>query len=175
MPTRFRSMMLAGCLIAGGLALIPFSLSGAETGFAVSVDASQAQPRSVEDATTQAVKRDYAHAWQALVKAMEDNRADLLQADFAGIAREKLTQAIADQKKTGLRRRYIDHGHRAQVVFYSTDGSAMELHDVASVEIELLDGDKVVHREQTTVRYVALLTPAESSWKVRVLESVPSF
>lgn len=175
MPTRFRSIVLAGLLATGLLAAVPFSLSGAETAFSVSVDASQAQPRSVEDTTTQAVRRDYAHAWQALARAMEENRTDLLNADFAGIAHEKLAEVIADQKKTGLRRRYIDHGHKAQVVFYSTDGSAMELRDVASIEIQLLDGGKIMHREQTTIRYIALLTPAENSWKVRVLESVPDF
>jgi hypothetical protein len=58
-----------------------------------------------------------------------------------------------------------------QVVFYSVEGSAMELRDTAQVEIQLLDGSKVVHSEQATVNYVALLTPTENSWKVRMLEA----
>jgi hypothetical protein len=51
------------------------------------------------------------------------------------------------------------------------EGSAMELRDTAQVEIQLLDGSKVVHSEQATVNYVALLTPTENSWKVRMLEA----
>ena len=51
----------------------------------------------------------------------------------------------------------------------------MELHDTAQVQLELMDGSKVVHSEDATIHYVVLLTAAENSWKVRVLEAVPSF
>lgn len=168
------TFLLLALLAAAFAAAMPW-LFAAQTGFSVSLDTSQAQPRQVEDTTTASLKRDYGHAWQSLAKAMEDNRADLLSADFVGIARQKLTQAIAGQSKNGLRRRYIDHGHRVQVVFYSIDGSAVQLHDTANLELQYLDGDKVVHSEQATMHYIALLTPAENSWKVRVLESVSGF
>ena len=38
-----------------------------------------------------------------------------------------------------------------------------------------MDGDKVLHSEDATVHYIALLTAAENSWKVRVLQAVPAF
>jgi hypothetical protein len=131
-----------------------------------------AAPREVEDTTQQAVARDYSAAWKSLSQALEQNRADLLNANFVGVAREKFGQAIADQQKNGLRRRYIDRGHNAQVIFYSVDGSSMQIRDAAQFEIQLLDGDKVVSSETATINYIALLTPAENSWRVRVLEAV---
>jgi hypothetical protein len=137
----------------------------------MSLDISKAEPRQVEDATQQAIVRDYSKAWQNMSAALEQNRADLLAQSFTGFAKDKLTQAIDDQKKNGLKRKYIDRGHKVQVVFYSVEGSAMELRDTAQVEIQLLDGSKVVHSEQATVNYVALLTPTENSWKVRMLEA----
>ena len=60
-------------------------------------------------------------------------------------------------------------------MFYSPEGSAIELQDTAQLQIQVLDGDKVLHSEDVSVHYVALLTAAENSWKVRVLEAVPQF
>ena len=47
--------------------------------------------------------------------------------------------------------------------------------DTATVDVELLDGSKVVAREPGTIHYMVLMTPAENSWKVRDIEAVPSF
>lgn len=156
-------------LVAGCTAL----LFGAEasSGAKITLNASQAQPREVEEATQQAIVRDYGKAWQNMAAALEQNRADLLAASFTGFAKDKLTKAIDEQKKNGLKRKYIDRGHKVDVVFYSAEGSAMELKDTAQVEIQYMDGSKVVHSEQATVNYVALLTPTENSWKVRMLEA----
>ena len=55
---------------------------------------------------------------------------------------------------------------------FSVDGSSMQIRDTAQLEIQLLDGDKVVSSETATINYVALLTPAENGWRVRVLEAV---
>lgn len=141
----------------------------------IQVNAANAQPREVEDATVQAIRRDYAKAWQTLAQAMSENRADLLNASFTGIAKDKLSQAISEQTQTGLRRKYVDKGHRLEVVFYSLEGSALEVRDTAQVEIQLLDGNKVVHSEDATLRYIALMTPTENAWKVRVFQEVPGF
>jgi hypothetical protein len=141
----------------------------------IQISTKGAQPREVEDATVQAIQRDYAKAWQTLGQAMSENRADLLNASFTGIARDKLSQAISEQKKAGLHRRYVDKSHHLEVIFYSLDGSALQLRDTAEVEIQLLDGDKVIHSETATSYYVALMTPTESAWKVRVLQAVPGF
>jgi hypothetical protein len=156
-------------------ASLPRSLRAAESGFSVSIDASHAQPRQVEEATVAVLQRDYGLAWRTMAKALEENRPELLNAAFVGIAKDKLTQAISNQASNGLRRRYIDRGHTVRVVFYSIDGSAIEMHDTARIEIQLLDGDKVVHSEKATMFYVALMSPAENSWKVRALQSVPGF
>jgi hypothetical protein len=141
----------------------------------VQLNAAGAQPRQLEDATQASILRDYKTAWQNLATAMLENRQDLIDASFAGFAKDKLTKAIADQKKDGLKRRYIDHGHKVEAVFYSNDGSAMQLKDTANVEVQLMDGDKVVASQPTTIFYVVLMTPAESSWKIRDLQGVPSF
>ena len=133
------------------------------------------QPRQMEDTTPASIVRDYKAAWQNMASAMEQNRADLLDASFVGFAHDKLGDAIDEQKKNGLRRRYIDHGHKLEAVFYSYDGSAMQLKDTASVEVELMDGNKVVATQQGTIFYMVLMTPAENSWKIRDLEAVPSF
>ncbi len=141
----------------------------------VSIDTDNTGPRKVEDSTQKAVTRDYAAAWQDMADALDENRADLLNTSFIGTAREKLAATIAEQRKAGLHQRIIDKGHHVEAVFYSPEGSALELHDSADLELQLLDGSRVVRAEDTTVRYVALLTAAENSWKVRVLEAVPSF
>src|SRR4051812_18942377 len=133
------------------------------------------QPRQVEEATQAAIVRDYKDAWKNLATAMENNRADALNASFVGFAQDKFSQAIDQQKKNGLRRRYVDHGHKLEAVFYSYDGSALQLKDTATVDVELLDGSKVVAREPGTIHYMVLMTPAENSWKVRDIEAVPSF
>lgn len=147
----------------------------AATAPAVSLHAAQAGPRQVEETTQNAVARDYAAAWQAMAAGLDQNRADLLAANFVGPADEKLTAGIDQQRKTGLHQHIVDKGHSVDVVFYSPEGSAMELHDTARLELQVLDGSKVIHSEEATVRYVALLTAAENSWKVRTIEAVPSF
>lgn len=141
----------------------------------VSLNVQQAQPRQVEDTTERAVARDYAAAWQAMSQALDQNRTDLLAASFIGTANEKLTAGIGEQRKTGLHQRIIDKGHKVNVVFYSPEGSAMELQDTARLELQTMDGSKVLHSEDATMHYVALLTAAENSWKVRVIEAVPEF
>lgn len=133
-----------------------------------------AQPRQVEDATQAALLRDYSAAWQNLARAMDQNRADLLDASFVGFAHDKFEQAINEQKKNGLHRRYVDHGHKVEAIFYSYDGSAMQLKDTANVEVQLMDGGKVVSSQPGTIYYMVLMTPTDG-WKVRDMEAVPSF
>lgn len=139
----------------------------------VELNATSAQPRTLEDTTELAIARDYAGAWKALASAMSENRTEALNAGFVGTARENFAKAIEEQKKSGLRRRYTDRGHKLQAIFYSPEGSAMQLLDMAQLEVEVLDGDTVIHREQITQPYLVLMTVAEGGWKVRVLEEQP--
>jgi hypothetical protein len=141
----------------------------------VALNVQNAGPRQVEDTTQRAVARDYAAAWQTMAEALKQNRTDVLGANFIGNANEKLVATIDGQRKNGLHQEIVDRGHTVEAVFYSPEGSAMELHDTAQVQLQLMDGTKVIHSEDATVRYVILLTAAENSWKVRVLEAVPSF
>ena len=139
----------------------------------VQVDVSKATPRDVEDQTKDSVTRDYGKAWLALERALEDGRPDLLDSDFVGYAQDHWLQTIKAQKSAGLSRRIVDLGHHAQVIFYSTDGSAMQLRDTVQLEIQYRDGGKVVHSENLSSQYLVLMTPAENSWKVRVLQEIP--
>ena len=141
----------------------------------VALNVQNAAPRQVEDSTEKSVTRDYAAAWQSLADALDQNRAELLAGNFVGTANDKLTATISQQSKVGLHQRYVDKGHQVDAVFYSPEGSAMELRDTAHLEIQIMEGSKVLHSQDFTLHYIALLTAAENSWKVRVLEAVPSF
>ena len=141
----------------------------------IAIHVDRAAPREIEETTQRALARDYATAWQAMTEALDKNRADLLSGNFIGTANEKLSATIQEQVKSGLHQHITDRGHSVDAVFYSPEGSAIELHDTAHVQINLMDGSKVIHSEDATLHYVALLTAAENSWKVRVFEAVPSF
>lgn len=161
--------LLAALLISG---VAGYSAANSN-GLKVELNSKNAQPRQLEDTTEIAIVRDYSAAWKALATAMNENRADALDAGFVGVARNNFAQAIEDQKKSGLRRRYTDRGHKLEVTFYSPEGSAMQLRDTAQYDLEILDGNTVVHREQVSQPYLVLMTVAEGSWKVRTLESLP--
>jgi len=139
----------------------------------VEFDAEGVGPRQIEDTTEAAIPRDYATAWNVLETALSQNRASALDIGFVGFARERLAQRVADQQKSGVRVRYVDRGHKVQAIFYSPEGSTMQLCDAARYDIEVLDGDTVIHTEPVTQNYIALMTVTEDRWKVRVLEAVP--
>jgi hypothetical protein len=168
-------VIAAALVLAVVLSALPLWLWASPAPAAVKVETSSAQPREVEDSTAQAVQRDYAQAWAAMSQALDQNNASLLDANFAGTAREKLGRALKAQAANGLHRRIVDHGHSLRVTFYSLDGSAMQVEDTAQQETEYFDGSTLLKSEQGAVRYVAVLTPAENSWKIRILETVPSF
>jgi hypothetical protein len=143
----------------------------ADTKPAVHLDFSKAAPREVEDTTQQAVVRDYTAAWKGLSTALAHNSLAPLNENFTGFALNKLTERVKEQQQNGLSTRIIDHGHQVEAVFYSPDGSAVELKDTASLETQVLDGGNIIHSDQAQVHYYAVLTGAEDRWKVRVLEA----
>jgi hypothetical protein len=138
---------------------------------AVQLTVKNAQPREVEEVTQNAILRDYTAAWQAISTALANNALKPLNDNFSGFALEKLTQRVKDQKQQGLTTRIIDHGHKVDAIFYSPDGSAIELKDTASIETQVLEGGKIIHSDQAQIHYYAVMTGAEDRWKVRVLES----
>lgn len=164
--------------------LITISMAAACMGFAadpaadlpgVKLDASSAGPRQLEELTGQSVTREYATAWKTMAQALAQNRRDVLDRSFVGVARDKLLTKVTSQAQNGLQTRIVDHGHNVKVAFYSPEGSTMQLLDTADVEIQVLDGDTVLYTARGPVKYVALMSVAEGGWRVRELESVPTF
>lgn len=115
--------------------------------------------------------RDYLKAWGALSRAFEQNRADLLDADFVGVAKEKLEDTIRDQVKLGIQTRYRDGEHDIQLVFYSPEGLSIQLVDTVEYDVQILDHEKSQTTQHVRARYVAVLTPTEVRWKVRIFQA----
>lgn len=130
-------------------------------------------PRPLAKQTESAVVRDYLQAWQSLGAAMDQNRAELLDDNFVGLAKEKLTATIGDQLKAGLHARYQERSHDIKIIFYSPDGLSIQLVDTIEYDEELLDHERVITVQPVHARYVAVLTPTEVQWKVRVLQAEP--
>jgi hypothetical protein len=131
-------------------------------------------PRVLQEQTKAAVIRDYVQSWQSFSSAMEQNRADLLNADFIGTSKEKLTDTIEQQAASGIRTRYRDLSHDLQIVFYSPEGLSVELTDKVEYEVQLIDHDKVTATQRVSGRYIVVMTPAEVRWRVRVFQAVPN-
>jgi hypothetical protein len=129
--------------------------------------------RELEPQTEAAVVRDYLKSWQSFSAAFEQNQASILDADFVGVARDKLGAAINDQSKLGIHTRYRDLSHNLQIVFYSTEGLSLELIDTAEYDEEIFDQGKPVTTQHVTAHYLVMLTPAEAQWKVRLLQAQP--
>jgi len=130
-------------------------------------------PRQIEELTSKSVPRDYAFAWKTMARALAENSTDLLDGYFTGFAKGNLAQRIADQKRTGIHTRYVDQGHKLEAIFYSPAGDAMQLRDRARMEVQILDGGNVIHREQVALQYLVLMTPGADRWLVRDLETTP--
>ena len=128
-------------------------------------------PRTLEKQTETAVIRDYLQAWQSLSGALDQNRADLLNRDFVGTAKEKLADTIREQAKLGIQTRYRDGKHDIQLVFYSPEGLSIQLVDTVEYNVQLLDHEKLQTTQHVRARYVAVLTPTEVQWKVRVFQA----
>lgn len=135
----------------------------------VQLNADSIAPRPIEDLTGRNVTRDYAYAWRDLAAALDHNNAGALDAYFTGFGKDNFAQRISDQKRTGLHTRYIDHGHQVKAFFYSPDGGEMQLLDKAKLEIQILDGSKVIHSENASQDYLVLMTPGADRWFVRSL------
>jgi len=141
----------------------------------IQLTVSGAGPREVEDTVQQSVQRDYAQAWQTMEAALESGDASGLNQYWVGVAHDKLTQKIQDERRTNVRVRYQDKSHHLQAVYYPTDGAALLLHDDAEVELQVLDSGKTIHSQTIHEKYVVLMTPGQDRWFVRVLQSVPNF
>jgi hypothetical protein len=130
-------------------------------------------PRVLQEQTRAAVIRDYLQSWQSFRTALDQNRPDLLSADFVGTAKDKLTDTIQQQASLGIRTQYQDRAHDLQIVFYSPEGMSVELTDEVEYDVQVLDHDKITTTQRVSARYIVVLTPAEVRWRVRVFQAVP--
>jgi hypothetical protein len=139
----------------------------------VQLDANELAPCPIEEFTGTTIARHYALAWHDLAGALESGRTDGLGDEFVGFAKNRLVQRIGDQNKTGVHVRIADHGHHLKAVFYSMDGTAMQLLDHAQIEIQIFDGDKLLDTQNELHEYLVLMTPGADRWYVRDLEELP--
>ena len=129
--------------------------------------------RPVEERTGQAVVRDYLESWQKFGAALDQNQATLLDPDFVGTAREKLAATIAAQQKMGIHTHYEAASHNLQIVFYSPQGSSIQLIDDVEYDEQVVNNSAVLATQHMKARYLVVMTPAERRWKVRVFQAEP--
>jgi hypothetical protein len=134
--------------------------------------AAQQGPRVLTEQTASAVIQDYLQSWQSLSAALEQNRADLLNMDFSGAAREKLGETVQEQAGAGLSAQYRDSAHDIQIVFYSPEGLSIQLTDSVEYDVQVLDHGKTITSQHMSTHYIVVLTPAEARWKVRVFQAM---
>lgn len=127
-------------------------------------------PRILEPETAAAAIRNYLQAWQTMNAALDRNRADLLDQDFVGTAKDKLAETVRSQAAIGIRSRYQDRVHEIQIVFYSPEGLSIELTDTVDYDVQIFDHDQAQAAARLRARYTAILTPSEVRWRVRVFQ-----
>ncbi len=130
-------------------------------------------PRVLEKQTRASVTRDYLQAWQSLGRAFSENQPDVLSDYFVGVARDKLADTVHQQQNLGIQTVYGEPTHDFEIAFYSPDGLSVQLVDKVAYRLDILDHGRVVGSRQVHARYVAVMTPAENKWKVRVFQAEP--
>jgi hypothetical protein len=165
-------MKMARVMHVIGFVAVSCVLASAQSRPQVHLDAEGLAPRPIEELTGTKIATHYAQAWSQLASALDSSRSDGLGEEFTGFAKERLTRRIAEQNKTGVHVHIVDHGHQLKAVFYSTDGSSMQLIDRADLEIQTFDGGKLLDSQSAPHEYVVLMTPGADRWYVRDLEEV---
>lgn len=128
-------------------------------------------PRELQETTAKAVVQNYLDSWQSMSKALDQNRPDLLDRDFVGSAREKLSATIKQQKAAGVSATYRDRSHDVQILFYSPEGLSIQLADNVEYDVQLSRGGKSLGTQQVKARYIVVLTPSEVRWRVRIFQA----
>lgn len=163
-----RKLMLVICSVFA--AALPLSASGPS----VRVAPTDLQgPRTLNEQTRSAVIRGYLDAWQSAAAALQQNRPELLDRNFVGTAKDKLTDTIHDQVTTGISTRYLDRSHDLQILFYSPEGLSVQLVDNVEYDVQVVDKGKVQTTQKAHARYVVVMTPAEVRWRVRIFQGEP--
>lgn len=127
-------------------------------------------PRPLEQQTRTSVIKDYLEAWQGMAAAFEGNEPGLLDTYFVGEAKRKLGDTVHEQVGLNIQTSYKDKSHHIKVVLYSPEGLSIELVDDVEYEVEVRDHNHTVSSQVIRGRYIAVLTPTESRWKVRIFQ-----
>lgn len=157
------------------LAAFPISLAlasyGAEQPTVRIEPSDSAGPCRIADRTKAAVVRNYLEAWQSMATALEQNSPTPLDAAFVGVAKDKIMGTVRQQQALGIQTHYRDQSHDLKVVFCSPEGLSVELTDAVEYEVAVLDQNQPQPARQVHAHYVAVLTPAETRWKVRMFQA----
>jgi hypothetical protein len=163
-------------MLRSALVLCAVAAAGVSAGFAqATVHVSPPEvtgARPLQEQTATAAVRNYLEAWESLETALGQNRVDVLDRDFVGTAKDKLSDTVQQQGADGIRTNYQDLVHNIKIVFYSPEGLSLELTDDVEYEVQILDHDKSVATKKMKARYLVVMTPAETRWRVRVLQAV---
>ena len=170
---RYSLLAIAFGLLVSAAVVLQLGASASGDVPRVHFNADNIEPRQIEDLTSQSVPRDYAFAWQTLEQALNQNQASLLDGYFTGAAKQDLKSRVQSQVTSGLHTRYEDQGHKLEAIFYAPAGDAMQLRDRAQLNLQILDGNKVIYEEPLNVEYMVLMTPGADRWLVREIQSVP--
>jgi hypothetical protein len=128
-------------------------------------------PRPLQEQTAKAAIRDYLDSWGRLDDALQQNRPDLLDRDFIGTAKDRLASTINEQNESGVHTVYHDRSHDVQILFYSPEGLSIELADRVEYDVQVFDHDKSIGTEQVRTKYIVVLTPTETRWRVRIFQA----
>ena len=156
------------------VAIMTLSVSTALAGAQAAVHVTPPQldgPRNLADITATAVVKNYIESWESLRAALSANNPELLDRDFVGTAKQKLTETIQQQAKAGIKSTYTDRSHDIQIVFYSPEGLSVELVDDVEYDVQVSSKGKMMATQPVHSRYVVVMTPTEVRWRVRVLQA----
>jgi hypothetical protein len=161
----FKTGLVACCLLAS-----PFALLAQKATVHVTPPNLHG-PRELKDQTASAAVRDYLESWTSMQVALSRNRVALLDPYFVGSARDKLAATIHDQTALGIHTRYHALRHNLQIVFYSPEGLSIQLVDNVQYDEQVFDHGKALTTERLQARYLVVLTPAETRWRVRIFQA----
>lgn len=170
---RYSLLAIAFALLLCAMVVLRLGASASGEVPRVQLNADNIGPRQIEDLTSQSVPRDYAFAWQTMEQALEQNQPSLLDGYFTGTAKQDLKDRVQSQIKSGLITRYEDQGHKLEAIFYAPAGDAMQLRDHAQLNVQVLDGSKVIYEEPLNIEYIVLMTPGADRWLVRQMQVIP--
>lgn len=170
---RYSLLAIAFALLVCAAVVLRLGASAASEVPRVQLSADNIGPRQIEDLTSQSIPRDYAFAWQTMEQALDQNQPSLLDGYFTGAAKQDLRTRVQSQIKSGLHARYEDGGHKLEAIFYSPAGDAMQLRDHVQLNVQVLDGDKVVYEEPLNIEYMVVMTPGADRWLVREIQAIP--